>query len=73
MSKSYESLSLFEFQQIFATDNQCLAYLSAEKWKNGYACPKCGHTHYCAGGSLYSRQCTPVQTYRFAYCGYTFS
>ena len=58
MLKSYESLSLFEFQQRFATDNQCLAYLAAEKWKNGYACPKCGHTHYCAGASLYSRQCT---------------
>ncbi|MDR3189278.1 MAG: IS1595 family transposase, partial [Prevotellaceae bacterium] len=46
------------FQQRFASDNQCLAYLAAEKWKNGYACPKCGHTHYCAGGTQYSRQCT---------------
>jgi len=58
MEKAYESLSLFEFQQCFATDNQCLAYLAAEKWRNGYICPKCGHTHYCEGGSLYSRQCT---------------
>jgi hypothetical protein len=58
MEKSYESLSLFEFQQRFATDKQCLAYLAAEKWKNGYNCPKCGHTHYCAGTALYSRQCT---------------
>ena len=58
MEKSQNSLSLFEFQQRFATDNQCLAYLSAEKWKNGFVCPKCGHTHYCAGASLYSRQCT---------------
>ena len=51
-------MSLFEFQQRFTTDNQCLAYLSAEKWKNGYACSKCGHTHYCKGNTLYSRQCT---------------
>jgi hypothetical protein len=58
MEKAYQSLSLFDFQQQFATDNQCLAYLAAEKWKNGYVCPKCGHTHYCAGGSQYSRQCT---------------
>jgi hypothetical protein len=58
MEKAYQSLSLFEFQQRFATDTQCLAYLSAEKWKNGYSCPQCGHTHYCQGGTPYSRQCT---------------
>jgi hypothetical protein len=58
MGKAYQSLSLFEFQQQFATENQCLAYLAAEKWKNGYVCPKCGHTHYCKGESQYSRQCT---------------
>jgi transposase-like protein len=58
MESKNKSLSLFEFQQRFATDNQCLAYLSAEKWKDGYRCPKCGHTHYCAGKALYSRQCT---------------
>jgi hypothetical protein len=40
MEKSCQSLSLFEFQQHFASDNQCLAYLAAEKWKNGYVCPK---------------------------------
>jgi len=61
MEKSYESLSLFEFQQRFATDNQCLAYLAAEKWKNGYFCPKCSHTHYCAG-------VRGNETYRFANC-----
>jgi hypothetical protein len=33
MEKAYTSLSLFDFQQMFATDNQCFAYLSAEKWK----------------------------------------
>ena len=58
MDKSSNSLSLFQFQQRFATDNQCLAYLSAERWKNGFTCSKCGHTHYCQGNSLYSRQCT---------------
>ncbi|MDR0547246.1 MAG: transposase [Dysgonamonadaceae bacterium] len=46
MEKAYQRLSLFEFQQQFTTENQCLAYLAAEKWKNGYVCPKCGHTHY---------------------------
>jgi hypothetical protein len=55
MEKRYNSLSLFDFQQRFTTDNQCLAYLAAEKWKNGYVCSKCGHSHYCQGNTLYSR------------------
>jgi hypothetical protein len=38
MEKSRQSLSLFEFQQQFATD-KCLAYLAAGKWENGYVCP----------------------------------
>jgi hypothetical protein len=29
-----------------------------KKWRDGYACPKCGHTHYCEGGTPYSRRCT---------------
>jgi hypothetical protein len=58
MAKSYNSLSLFDFQQRFTTENQCLAYLATEKWKNGYACSKCGHTRYCQGNMPYSRQCT---------------
>ena len=33
MEKSHKSLSLFEFQQRFTSDNQCRAYLAAEKWK----------------------------------------
>jgi hypothetical protein len=39
-STKAKSLSLFEFQQHFATDNQCFAYLSAKKWKDGYKCRK---------------------------------
>jgi len=58
MDKSANSLSLFEFQQRFSTDNQCLAHLASEKWKNGYACSQCGHPRYCQGNTLYSRQCT---------------
>jgi len=58
MEKSHKSMRLFEFQQRFTSDNQCRAYLAAEKWKNGYACSKCGHTHYCQSNTLYSRQCT---------------
>jgi hypothetical protein len=58
MEQAYTNLSLFDFQQRFTDDNQCLAYLAAEKWRHGYVCPKCGHTHYCKGRPPYSRQCT---------------
>jgi hypothetical protein len=58
MEKRDKSLSLFDFQQRFTTDNQYFAYLAKEKWKDGFLCSKCGHTHFCAGNSLYSRQCT---------------
>jgi hypothetical protein len=58
MEKAYNSLSLFDFQQRFASDSQCLAYLATEKWKNGYECSRCEHTSYCQGNTLYARQCT---------------
>jgi transposase-like protein len=58
MEKVTKSLSLFEFQQRFSTDEQCLEYLSLVKWQNGYACVKCGHRHYCQGHAPFSRQCT---------------
>ena len=58
MGKSYKSLSLFDFQQQFMTDNQCFAYLAAEKWKNGYVCTRCGHSLYCQRNTFYSRQGT---------------
>ncbi|KAA6324798.1 hypothetical protein EZS27_025913, partial [termite gut metagenome] len=37
----------------------CLGYLSELKWKGGFVCSKCGHTHCCKGHEKpYSRQCT---------------
>ena len=58
MEQSYKSLDLFEFQQRFTTDIQCLAYLAEKKWRDGFVCPKCGHTRCCDGETPYSRQCT---------------
>lgn len=58
MEQRYKSLSLFEFQSKFDTDEKCLAYLAELKWKDGYKCTKCNNTNYCAGKSPYSRQCT---------------
>jgi transposase-like protein len=35
--------SLMEFQQSFATDEECRRYLMESRWPDGYGCPRCGH------------------------------
>lgn len=51
-------LSLFEFQTKFSTEKSCIAHLSSIKWKNGFECKKCKHTHYCKGIKELDRQCS---------------
>ncbi len=47
-----------EFKAKFFDEHSCLSYLSDFKWGNGFSCPRCGNTKYCAGGREFSRQCT---------------
>ena len=58
MESKFESLTIFEFQERFPDVESCMNYLSDLKWGGGYVCSKCGHTRYCAGKQIYSRQCT---------------
>lgn len=58
MEQRFKSLTIFEFQNRFPNADSCYAYLSELKWKDGFVCPKCGHTKYCNGAKKYSRQCT---------------
>ena len=58
MEQRFKSLSLFEFQEQFKSSEDCLRYLSEIKWKSGFICRKCGHTHSCSGKVAHSRQCT---------------
>lgn len=51
-------LSLFEFSEKFKTQEDCLKHLAELKWKDGFQCKKCGHTHYCKGIQVFDRQCT---------------
>jgi hypothetical protein len=46
MEKKYNSLTIFEFQEQFKEDKDCLSYLAAQKWREGYVCGQCGHSHY---------------------------
>lgn len=35
-----------EFERAFATDEQCLTFLSNIRFENGFICPKCNHNEY---------------------------
>lgn len=42
-----QGLSLYEFQQRFATEEQCRDFLEQKRLPDGFVCPKCGgHKHY---------------------------
>lgn len=42
--------SLLEFQQLFASEAQCAAYLRNIRWPVGFVCPKCGCPHRLHAG-----------------------
>ena len=52
----------FDFTKIkieqFQTEAECLSFISAQKWADGFICRKCGNTNYCKGKSEWSRRCT---------------
>lgn len=58
MEQRFKSLSLFEFQEQFTSSEDCLRYLAEVKWKEGFKCRKCSHSHSCDGKASHSRQCT---------------
>lgn len=58
MEQKFKSLSISEFEARFPDDRSCMEYLAAQKWQDGFVCPKCGHTHYCRGVREFDRQCT---------------
>ena len=58
MEKSFQSLSIFQFQEQFPDKDSCKQYLMDRKWKDGFKCPKCGHTKYCKVVDPFSRKCT---------------
>ncbi len=55
-----ESISLFEFQERFPTEDACRDHLFGIRWPGGYSCPRCGHQEYSfiSTRNLYQcRQC----------------
>ena len=35
-------MNLLEFQEVFATEEECINYLIVQRWPNGYVCEACG-------------------------------
>jgi hypothetical protein len=57
-----ESISFFEFQKRFNTEQACREYLFHLRWPNGFVCPKCGHTE------CYSLQTRHIHECRKCHC-----
>ena len=52
-----QRMPLSEFMNRFGTEEHCRDYLAAQRWPDGFVCPKCGHKHSCRlSNGLY--QCT---------------
>lgn len=52
-----QKMPLREFLNRFGTEESCRDYLAAQRWPDGFVCPKCGHKHGChLSNGLY--QCT---------------
>ena len=60
--KILKRLSRKEFREDFGTAEQCLRYLSNEKWGELYRCKKCKNDKYCSGKKAFNRRCSK--------CGY---
>ncbi|MBZ0242321.1 MAG: hypothetical protein K8F24_03820 [Bacteroidales bacterium] len=43
-------------------ESRILEALAAYKWRDGYACRKCGHDRFCKGKKPFSRRCTKCKS-----------
>lgn len=53
-----KELSRKEFRKEYGSSEQCLAYLSIQKWQEGYICIKCKNSVYFVGKNIHNRRCT---------------
>ena len=54
----FKDIEIKEFQVEFSEEENCLAFLAEQKWKEGFVCRFCGNTNACAGKKPFSRRCT---------------
>lgn len=68
----YKGLNSIKFSRYFRDDNDCLEYLSAIKWYDGYKCKRCDNNKYGSGKKSYNRRCTKCRYDESPTAGTTF-
>ncbi len=53
----FEGENILEFTDRFPDDRSCLAYLSEQKWADGFKCKKCGHIKFTVRKKNLARDC----------------
>ncbi len=53
----FEGENILEFTDMFPDDRSCLAYLSEQKWVDGFKCKKCGHSKFTVRKKNLARDC----------------
>jgi transposase-like protein len=72
--KAVHQLTSAQFEAMFVTEDDCIAYLVARRWPNGVHCPRCGSTEVTALASGHHWQCyacAPETSYRFSHLAKT--
>jgi len=57
-----EEISPELLEEMFHSDEKCLAFLADLKWHEGFVCKKCGNTNSCPGKEPFSRRCTKCKS-----------
>lgn len=53
----FAGITITEFRDRFKSNEDCMNYLVAQKWGEGFVCPKCGHNEYNKGRQWFYRRC----------------
>ncbi len=53
----FKGQGIIDFLDKFKTDLDCQEYLANIKWKDGYRCPKCGHTKFTVRKANFGHDC----------------
>lgn len=51
-----------QLNELFESDEKCLAFLAELKWGQGFTCRKCGNTNSCPGKAPHSKRCTKCKS-----------
>jgi hypothetical protein len=58
MENIFTGENILEFIKAFPNDEKCKEIIALEKWKEGYSCKHCGHTHHVSVKKDFGKECT---------------